>query len=59
MLLKEEYREAQIKASLRVNEQLLRFYYHVGEDICNKTRGLSALLWNVTPDAFYGLDAVK
>ncbi|MBQ2069579.1 MAG: DUF1016 family protein [Bacilli bacterium] len=36
ILLKEEYREAQIKASLRVNEQLLRFYYHVGEEISKR-----------------------
>ena len=34
--LKEEYREAQIKASIRVNEQLIRFYYHVGEEISKR-----------------------
>lgn len=34
--LKEEYRRAQIKASIRVNEQLIRFYYHVGEEISKR-----------------------
>ncbi|MBQ7243453.1 MAG: DUF1016 family protein [Bacilli bacterium] len=59
--LKEEYRISQIKASIRVNEQLIRFYYHVGEEISKRgyesTYGsgfysrLSADLRKTLPDA--------
>ena len=31
--IKQRYKNAQIKASIRVNEELLRFYYRLGEEI--------------------------
>ena len=59
--LKDEYRKAQIKASIRVNEQLIRFYYRLGEEIAKRgyesTYGsgfyekLSSDIRKVIPDA--------
>ncbi|MBQ7243130.1 MAG: DUF1016 family protein [Bacilli bacterium] len=34
--LKNEYRQTQIKAAIRVNEQLIRFYYRLGEEITKR-----------------------
>ena len=34
--LKTEYRQTQIKAAIRVNEQLIRFYYRLGEEITKR-----------------------
>lgn len=34
--IKTEYHKSQIKAAVKVNEELLRFYYHVGEEISKR-----------------------
>ena len=38
--LAKRYRSSQIKASIKVNDEMLRFYWSVGEDICHRAADL-------------------
>ena len=39
--LKKDIRSAQIKAAIKVNTELLRLYWHMGADICEKQKSAS------------------
>ena len=40
-LLKKDIRSAQIKAAIKVNTELLRLYWRMGADICEKQKSAS------------------
>ena len=51
--LKERYRRAQIRAVVKVNGEMLNFYWELGRDICDKSKDAKygdGLLKNVTLD---------
>ncbi len=37
-LIKDRIRNSQIKASIKVNRELLELYWHIGEDIVNRQK---------------------
>ena len=36
--LSKRYRRCQVKAAIKVNDEMLKFYWSLGEDICEKQK---------------------